>query len=270
MSDPQAPTAGAYAPYPPAPPPQVKTNSLAIASFVLGIVWIYWIGSILALVFGYLALRQIRQANGWQEGRGLALAGVVLGWIGVAVLALVLVVTAMVANGDDDAGDQFESTTTLSIDTRTGPSDTTSPLAEASNTNPELSEEVLARRPPVVQPPPADTPADALETITLIEGEGRGAQAGDTVIVHYAGVLSDGTQFDDSWSRGQPFPVTLGQGMVIPGWDEGLVGAKIGERRHLVIGSDKGYGSIGQGEIPPDAPMAFDVDVVDILPATAG
>jgi FK506-binding protein 2 len=61
--------------------------------------------------------------------------------------------------------------------------------------------------------------------------------------------------------------VVLGQGEVIPGWDEGLIGATIGERRHLVIGSDNAYGSTGQGEIPPDAPLAFDVDVVDIQPA---
>jgi hypothetical protein len=80
-------------PYPPAyypqyPPPR-PTNGLAIASLVLGVLWIYWFGSILALVFGYVARRQIREEN--QDGAGLALAGIVLGWIGVATLLAVIV-----------------------------------------------------------------------------------------------------------------------------------------------------------------------------------
>ena len=271
MRDPQMPTARADGPYAPAPPPQVKTNSLAIASFVLGIVWVYWIGSILALVFGYVALRQIRQAHGWQQGRGFAIAGVVLGWIGVAALALVLVLAVVIADGVDDATDEFATATTVTTDTTTGPSDTTPPSTEPSYTNPVLAAEVLARQPPVPQPPPAETAVDVLETTTLIEGDGEGAQAGGTLTVHYVGVLSDSTLFDESWSRGQPFSVTLGQGAVIAGWDAGLVGAKIGERRHLVIGSDNAYGAEGSGGvIPRDAPLAFDVDVIDILPATRG
>ena len=80
-------------------------------------------------------------------------------------------------------------------------------------------------------------------------------------------MLSDGTQFDESWSGGEPFPVTIGTGQVIPGWDQGLIGVKIGERRHLVIGADNAYGAAGSGPIPPNAPLAFDVDVVDIQPA---
>lgn len=64
------------------------TNGMAIASMVLGILWLYWIGSILALVFGYIAKRQIDEAGGRQSGRGMAVAGIVLGWIGVGFLAL--------------------------------------------------------------------------------------------------------------------------------------------------------------------------------------
>jgi Domain of unknown function (DUF4190) len=74
--------------YPYAPPP--RTNGLAIASMVLGIVWLYWIGSILALVFGYIAKRQIRERG--ENGGGMATAGIVLGWVGVGVLVLVAVV----------------------------------------------------------------------------------------------------------------------------------------------------------------------------------
>lgn len=80
-------------PYPYAPPP--RTNGLAIASMVLGIVWIYWIGSILALIFGYAARRQIRERG--EGGEGMAMAGIVLGWVGVGVLAIVLFGGAMAA-----------------------------------------------------------------------------------------------------------------------------------------------------------------------------
>jgi hypothetical protein len=85
---PLAPVYAAYAPQP--------TNGLAIASMVLGIVWIYWVGSILALVFGYVALGQIKRTN--QQGRGMAIAGIVLGWIGVAMIALLILVAIVAAN----------------------------------------------------------------------------------------------------------------------------------------------------------------------------
>jgi FKBP-type peptidyl-prolyl cis-trans isomerase len=156
-----------------------------------------------------------------------------------------------------------------SLLTRDDSSDSTE-TADTTNTaaysNPELAAEVLAREPPVPANAPADIAPDAVNVKTLLEGEGEGAVAGDTVVVHYVGVLSDGTQFDDSWSRGQPFPVeNLGQASVIAGWNEGLVGAKIGERRRLEIGSDKAYGAAGQPPtIPANAPLAFEIDVVDI------
>lgn len=92
------------APPPPPPPPgwyapgtstyaaPTKTNGFAVTAMVLGLVWVYWIGSILALVFGYIALRQIKRSEGRQTGRGMAIAGVVLGWVGVALLVLVIIV----------------------------------------------------------------------------------------------------------------------------------------------------------------------------------
>lgn len=76
-------------------PLQQRTNGFSIASLVLGIVWIYWIGSVLALVFGYIAKNQIDQSNGTQSGRGMAIAGIVLGWIGVATLVLVIFLAAV-------------------------------------------------------------------------------------------------------------------------------------------------------------------------------
>jgi len=94
------PPADAYSPPPPAaaypPPAPVSrgTNGFSIASLVLGIVWIYWVGSILALVFGYIAKSQIDRSDGAQGGRGMAIAGIVLGWIGIALLILFIVIIA--------------------------------------------------------------------------------------------------------------------------------------------------------------------------------
>jgi FKBP-type peptidyl-prolyl cis-trans isomerase len=160
----------------------------------------------------------------------------------------------------DDSSDSTETGNT----TTTAAADATTTTVAYSN--PELAAEVLAREPPVPANASADTPVDAVQVETLIEGQGEGAAAGDTVTVHYVGVLSDGTEFDESWSGGQPFVVeNLGQASVIPGWNEGLVGAKIGERRRLEIGSDKAYGAAGNPPtIPANAPLAFEIDVVDI------
>jgi peptidylprolyl isomerase len=184
----------------------------------------------------------------------------------IRIVVAAVVVLAVLFGVSQLMGDDSDDETSTGDDSETTLPETTTTTAP-DYVNPELAAEVLAREPPVPTPPPADTAAAELEPTTLIEGEGEGAQAGDTVTVHYVGVLSDGTEFDASWGLGQPYPVVLGQGQVIPGWDEGLIGATIGERRHLLIGSDNAYGSTGQGEIPPDAPLAFDVDVVDIQPA---
>jgi hypothetical protein len=90
---PPAPPEYAYAPYP--VPTQQKTNGFSIAALVLGIIWIYWIGSILALVFGYVAKSQIDRSQGTQSGRGMAIAGIVLGWVGVGILILVIVLAVI-------------------------------------------------------------------------------------------------------------------------------------------------------------------------------
>lgn len=103
-------------------------------------------------------------------------------------------------------------------------------------------------------------------------------QNGDVVFVHYTGKLSDGTIFDSSNqsvngqpARNKPFQFVLGAGMVIRGWDEGVVGMKIGEKKTLVIPGDKAYGSQGVPDgkggyiIPPDAQLTFDVEVLDAL-----
>jgi hypothetical protein len=101
VQSPPPPTFTGYAAYG-APVAQATTNGLAIASMVLGILWLYWIGSILALVFGYVAKGQIDRSAGRQTGRGMAVAGIVLGWIGVAALAIVIVAAIALRDTVDD------------------------------------------------------------------------------------------------------------------------------------------------------------------------
>ncbi|MDD5318560.1 MAG: FKBP-type peptidyl-prolyl cis-trans isomerase [Candidatus Pacebacteria bacterium] len=99
--------------------------------------------------------------------------------------------------------------------------------------------------------------------------DNRTVQSGDTIAVQYTGMLQDGTVFDSSIPRGQPFIFTVGAGQVIKGWDEGLIGMKVGDKRHLVLTPDQAYGaqgvtSGGKVIIPPNATLIFDVQVVGI------
>lgn len=99
----------------------------------------------------------------------------------------------------------------------------------------------------------------------LKQGAGAQAKAGDTVTVNYVGTLENGTKFDSSIDRGTPFSFTLGTGSVIKGWDLGVLGMKIGEKRKLTIPPELGYGSAGAGGvIPPNATLIFEVDMLKI------
>lgn len=109
------------------------------------------------------------------------------------------------------------------------------------------------------------TTADGLKYEVLRQGNGPAAKAGQTVAVHYTGWLTDGTKFDSSVDRGQPFDFQLGAGQVIKGWDEGVAGMKVGEKRKLTIPSSLGYGDRGAGgKIPPGATLIFDVELLGI------
>ena len=118
---------------------------------------------------------------------------------------------------------------------------------------------------PVLQDSCGKAP-DELEVTDIVVGEGDVAEVGDTVSMQYVGVLhDDGTEFDASWDRGEPFEFQLGGGMVIAGWDEGIVGMREGGRRQLVIPPDLGYGEQGAGGvIPPGATLVFVVDLVEV------
>lgn len=95
-------------------------------------------------------------------------------------------------------------------------------------------------------------------------GTGAEVKNNDTVSVHYVGTLQDGTEFDNSKKRGQPFDFTVGGGQVIKGWDEGLVGMKVGGQRILVIPPEMAYGEKGIGPIPGGATLVFSIELLDV------
>ncbi len=104
-----------------------------------------------------------------------------------------------------------------------------------------------------------------LQIEELSVGSGEVAQIGDTVSVHYTGTLTDGTKFDSSKDRGTPFEFTIGEGMVIKGWDEGVPGMKVGGSRKLTIPYTMAYGERGiPGVIPAKATLIFEVELLEI------
>jgi len=118
---------------------------------------------------------------------------------------------------------------------------------------------------PLVEPHLGPAPEDLLiEEITL--GEGEEAKPGQTAVVHYVGVgVSSGEEFDASWNRGEPFDFPLGAGHVIKGWDQGVVGMRVGGRRRLVIPAHLGYGERGAGGvIAPNETLIFVVDLLEL------
>ncbi len=120
----------------------------------------------------------------------------------------------------------------------------------------------LSKEPKVTVPSgPAPT---KLVTKDLIVGSGAEAKAGETVTVNYVGVLyKGGKEFDASWKRNEPFSFALGKGQVIPGWDQGVAGMKVGGRRELIIPSELAYKAQGSPPtIPPNAPLIFVVDLL--------
>lgn len=99
---------------------------------------------------------------------------------------------------------------------------------------------------------------------------GEAAKNGDTVFVHYTGSLKDGTKFDSSLDRGQPLEVALGSGRVIKGFNDGILGMKIGEKKRIVISPEDGYGNRQAGSIPPNSTLIFDVELLEIKSGSVG
>lgn len=177
---------------------------------------------------------------------------------------LMITATLLLAACGSDGGSDSDSSTPGSVPTSEATdSETTdgSTPADGSTptppTNPDKPEVEI----------PDEIPTE-LQVTVIEEGSGPEAQAGDTVFVDYVGIRStDGVEFDNSYDRFQPIDVVLGQGQVIPGWEEGLVGVQAGSTIRLDIPSDMAYGEAGSGElIPPDTALTFLIEVRAVIP----
>ena len=132
----------------------------------------------------------------------------------------------------------------------------------------EKENEVTETQSTTVQVPAVDkefTTPTGLKYIDEVIGTGRSPQTGDQVKVHYTGTLEDGTKFDSSRDRNQPFEFPLGIGRVIKGWDEGVATMKEGGKRKLIIPSELAYGSRNMGSIPPNSILLFDVELIEVV-----
>jgi peptidylprolyl isomerase len=168
----------------------------------------------------------------------------------ILTIAACLLLALAGCGGDDDA--------------TTSAQDTSAAEAPAGEKPAEKSEAGSAETKPEVQVPSSAPPQKLVEK-DLIEGDGAEAKAGDEVTVQYVGVGYDTKeQFDASWDRGEPFTFNLGAGEVIPGWDQGVAGMKVGGRRELVIPPGMAYGPAGSPPaIGPNETLIFVVDLVD-------
>jgi peptidylprolyl isomerase len=173
----------------------------------------------------------------------------------VLILIAVVAVLGATACGDDDGGSGGSGM------------DGGGQQAPATETETVPAEEALkdTTTKPVI-PKPTGSPPRKLVKEDIVKGKGPGAKPGDTVTVNYVGLnFSNGVEFDSSWDSGAPFPVQLGTGSVIEGWDKGLVGVKKGGRRKLTIPPEMGYGAEGYPpDIPPNETLVFVIDVVSI------
>jgi peptidylprolyl isomerase len=136
----------------------------------------------------------------------------------------------------------------------------------------EIKSMDIQQKPVTVQQQTSSVPPEqyvkspsGLAYLDMIPGTGPSPRAGKQVKVHYTGTLENGTKFDSSLDRGQPFSFTIGVGQVIPGWDEGVLSMRVGGKRKLVIPPQLGYGAAGAGGvIPPNATLIFEVELLDV------
>jgi FKBP-type peptidyl-prolyl cis-trans isomerase len=181
-----------------------------------------------------------------------------------AIVVASLLLSACGGGADESAADRFARTAEQQAKTQT-----TATQAEAAPTatkiTPTAGERDLSKKPSI---PKSSGPAPKeLRVEDLVEGDGAAAKNGDKLSVQYVGVLYDNNkEFDSSWSRGsEPLEVTLGSGQVISGWEQGLLGMKVGGRRKLTIPPDQAYGAQGQPPtIPANATLVFEIDLKKI------
>jgi len=182
-----------------------------------------------------------------------------------ALAATVLLIAGCGDSTKESDADKFAQTAEQQAKTQAAAPAETTPAPTATKVTPSSGERDLATKPKI--PKASGAAPKNLKVEDLIEGKGPGAKAGDKISVRYVGVLyNNNKEFDSSWKRGKaPFQLTLGQGQVIPGWDQGLVGMKVGGRRRLTIPPDLAYGAQGQPPtIPANSTLVFDVDLTKI------
>ena len=173
----------------------------------------------------------------------------------LAALALVLA-----ACGDDDEPEPGSEAPALTTPPATQTQAETTEEQAAAPSGGEISKK-LGEKPTI--PRPEGEPPTELVKRDIVKGDGKTARSGDNVTVQYVGVNhSNGAEFDASWNAGQPFTFTLGSGQVIPGWDEGVAGMKVGGRRQLTIPPDQAYGEMGSPPaIGPNETLVFVIDL---------
>jgi peptidylprolyl isomerase len=156
---------------------------------------------------------------------------------------------------ENKADEALATTSTPSSSTSTSPTSTTASV-KTPTSGP------LSKEPHVT--PPSGPPPTKLETKEIVKGTGTEAKTGDAVTVNYVGALyKTGKVFDASWKRNETFPFTLGKGQVIPGWEQGVLGMKVGGRRELIIPASLAYGAKGSPPtIPPNETLVFVVDLL--------
>jgi peptidylprolyl isomerase len=176
--------------------------------------------------------------------------------LALLLLLALLAAFGLTACGDDDSGSGGSAETSQ---------DESDPPATGTGTETEAADLTDTSVKPVVDKP-TGTPPRRLVKEDIVKGRGPGAKPGDIVIVNYVGVsFSTGGEFDASWDTGQPFPVQLGAGNVIEGWEKGLVGIKKGGRRELIIPPEQAYGREGAPpSIGPNETLVFVIDALDI------
>ncbi len=183
------------------------------------------------------------------------------GMTGAALLTAIAIAGCGSSGGSSTitVGNENSADNALIKSTETTPKTSTSTTAAKTPTSGPLSKE------PKVTPPTGPAPTK-LETKELIAGTGAEAKNGDTVTVNYVGVLyKTGKVFNASWEAKQPFTFTLGKGQVIPGWDQGIPGMKVGGRRELIIPAALAYGAKGSPpSIPGNETLVFVVDLLGV------
>ena len=134
------------------------------------------------------------------------------------------------------------------------------------SSNPSTTSSVEAPKPdaPSAVPSATRTTASGLQIQDLLIGTGAEAVTGKHVSMHYTGTFTDGTKFDSSRDGGAPYPLKLGNAEVIAGWDEGIVGMRVGGKRRLTIPPQLAYGAAGRPGIPPNATLIFELELMDV------